>query len=52
MPVTRISEPANHRINPEDPDNRSVVCFEIPCQIGDELWAARDCSPPTTSTTP
>ena len=40
VPVTRISEPANHRINPDDPDDRSVVCFEIPCQIGDEIWSA------------
>jgi len=33
-PVSRISEPANHRINPEDPEDRSVVCFELPCDIG------------------
>ncbi|HTJ71655.1 MAG TPA: FAD-dependent oxidoreductase [Actinospica sp.] len=39
-PVTRISEPANHRINPDDPEDRSVVCFEIPCEIGDETWSA------------
>jgi len=39
-PVTRISEPANHRINPDDPSDRSVICFEIPCQVGDELWSA------------
>lgn len=39
-PVTRVSEPANHRVNPDDPADRSVVCFEIPCQIGDHLWSA------------
>jgi hypothetical protein len=39
-PVTRISEPANHRIDPDDPSDRSVICFEIPCQVGDELWSA------------
>ncbi|HEV2343974.1 MAG TPA: FAD-dependent oxidoreductase [Actinocrinis sp.] len=41
-PVSRISEPANHRINPEDPEDRSVVCFELPCDIGDEIWDASD----------
>jgi protoporphyrinogen oxidase len=41
-PVSRISEPANHRINPEDPDDRSVVCFELPCDIGDDIWNAAD----------
>lgn len=40
VPVTRISEPANHRISPDDPPDRSVVCFEIPCEMGDEIWAA------------
>lgn len=41
-PVSRISEPANHRINPEDPEDRSVVCFELPCDVGDEIWDASD----------
>lgn len=41
-PVTRISEPANYRDNPDDPTDRSVVCAEIPCTVGDELWAAAD----------
>ena len=41
-PVSRISEPMNHRINPEDPDDRDVVCFELPCDIGDEIWNASD----------
>lgn len=39
-PVTRISEPANHRYSPDDPEERTVLCFEIPCDIGDDLWAA------------
>ena len=39
-PVTRISEPANHRFSPDDPENRTVLCFEIPCDIGDDLWGA------------
>jgi protoporphyrinogen oxidase len=41
-PVSRISEPANHRINPEDPEDRSVVCFELPCDVGDPIWNASD----------
>lgn len=41
-PVSRISEPMNHRINPEDPEDRDVVCFELPCDIGDEIWNASD----------
>ena len=41
-PVSRISEPMNHRINPDDPDDRDVVCFELPCDIGDETWNASD----------
>jgi protoporphyrinogen oxidase len=41
-PVSRISEPMNHRINPEDPEDRDVVCFEMPCDIGDDIWNASD----------
>ncbi len=41
-PVTRISEPANYRDNPDDPTDRSVVCAEIPCTVGDRLWGAGD----------
>jgi protoporphyrinogen oxidase len=40
--VSRISEPMNHRINPEDPEDRDVVCFEMPCDIGDEIWNGSD----------
>lgn len=39
-PITRISEPTNHRVSIDDPENRSVVCFEIPCDVGDRLWDA------------
>lgn len=37
-PVTRISEPANYRDSADDPVDRSVLCFEFPCAIGDEVW--------------
>ena len=39
-PVTRVSEPANYRLSSDDPADRSVLCFEIPCEAGDALWNA------------
>ncbi|MGH3469689.1 MAG: FAD-dependent oxidoreductase, partial [Thermocrispum sp.] len=39
-PVTRISEPANYRESAADPTDLSVVCAEIPCAVGDEIWTA------------
>ncbi|MDQ4084241.1 MAG: FAD-dependent oxidoreductase [Actinomycetota bacterium] len=39
-PVTRISEPANYRDSSEDPADRSVLCAEIPCAVGDAVWSA------------
>jgi len=41
-PVTRLSEPANYRVSADDPADRSVVCAEIPCAVGDEVWSAGD----------
>ncbi|MFI9557783.1 FAD-dependent oxidoreductase [Nonomuraea endophytica] len=43
-PVTRVSEPANYRVSAADPADRSVLCFEIPCQVGDEIWTCDDFS--------
>ncbi|MFI7052832.1 protoporphyrinogen/coproporphyrinogen oxidase [Streptosporangium canum] len=43
-PVTRISEPANYRVSADDPGDRTVLCFEIPCAVGDEIWATGDFS--------
>ena len=40
-PVTRISEPKNYR-DGNDPAGRTVLCAEIPCGHGDELWDASD----------
>jgi len=39
-PVSRISEPANYRESDDDPADRSVLCAEIPCTLGDEVWTA------------
>ncbi|WP_113704877.1 protoporphyrinogen/coproporphyrinogen oxidase [Nonomuraea lactucae] len=41
-PVTRISEPANYRRSADDPADRSVLCFEVPCAVGDDIWRADD----------
>jgi protoporphyrinogen oxidase len=40
--VSRVSEPANYRDSADDPGDRSVVCAEIPCTVGDAAWAASD----------
>ncbi|HSK26771.1 MAG TPA: FAD-dependent oxidoreductase [Jiangellales bacterium] len=41
-PVARVSEPANYRDSVDDPDDRSVLCAEVPMSMTDELWAAGD----------
>lgn len=38
-PVTRVSEPRNYR-DGDDPPDRTVLCAEIPCDLGDALWGA------------
>lgn len=40
-PVTRISEPTNYR-DGADPPGRTVLCAELPCRRGDDLWTADD----------
>jgi protoporphyrinogen oxidase len=39
-PVSRISEPANYRSSSADPADRTVLCCEVPCQVGDRWWSA------------
>ncbi|MDQ3148125.1 MAG: FAD-dependent oxidoreductase, partial [Actinomycetota bacterium] len=41
-PVSRVSEPRNYRAGAEDPAGRTVLCAEVPCTVGDELWSAPD----------
>lgn len=36
-PVTRFSEPKNYRRG-SDPVGRTVLCAEIPCDLGDATW--------------
>jgi protoporphyrinogen oxidase len=38
-PVTRVSEPRNYR-DGDDPEDRTVLCAELPCFAGDALWTA------------
>jgi protoporphyrinogen oxidase len=40
--ASRVSEPRNYRDNPDDPDDRTVLCAEIPCWEGDETWRTPD----------
>jgi len=37
VPLTRLSEPKNYG-DPAEPADRTVLCGEIPCQVGDATW--------------
>jgi protoporphyrinogen oxidase len=39
-PITRISEPTNYRSSPADPADHTVLCCEIPCDLGDRVWTS------------
>lgn len=39
--VSRLSEPKNYR-DGDDPAERTVLCAEIPCGPGDDLWRCAD----------
>jgi protoporphyrinogen oxidase len=41
-PVARLSEPRNYRHSDEDPDGTTVLCAEVPCWEGGDLWHAGD----------
>lgn len=38
--VSRVSEPTNYRDSADDPTDRTVLCAEIPCWPGDDVWTA------------
>jgi protoporphyrinogen oxidase len=40
--ASRLSEPRNYRDNPDDPRDRTVLCAEIPCWVGDDVWRSAD----------
>ncbi|MCX7620983.1 MAG: FAD-dependent oxidoreductase [Acidimicrobiales bacterium] len=39
--ISRLSEPKNYREGPDPPD-RTVLCAEVPCIVGDALWNQQD----------
>jgi protoporphyrinogen oxidase len=39
--LTRLSEPKNYS-GSREPHGRTVLCGELPCQAGDEIWQASD----------
>jgi protoporphyrinogen oxidase len=39
--VTRVSEPKNYARSTE-PKGKTVLCAELPCQVGDALWSMTD----------
>ena len=38
---TRVSEPKNYARS-QEPHGRTILCAELPCQVGDELWNMSD----------
>ncbi|MCA9320965.1 MAG: FAD-dependent oxidoreductase [Planctomycetes bacterium] len=41
LQLTRLSEPKNYAVRTE-PAGRTVLCAEIPCDLGDAIWKASD----------
>ncbi len=41
LTTSRLSEPKNYRDGP-DPTDRTVLCAELPCWVGDPTWSADD----------
>ncbi|MFQ5668407.1 MAG: protoporphyrinogen/coproporphyrinogen oxidase, partial [Candidatus Binatia bacterium] len=41
VPLTRLSEPKNYS-GSTDPEDRTVLCAEIPCAVHDRIWRASD----------
>ena len=39
-PLSRLSEPKNYRDSDADPADRTVLCAEVPCSVGDATWRA------------
>ena len=40
--ASRVSEPRNYHDRPEDAPDRTVLCAEVPCRVGDDRWSADD----------
>ncbi|MCO6510075.1 MAG: FAD-dependent oxidoreductase [Aridibacter famidurans] len=41
IPLTRLSEPKNYSASAE-PRGKTVLCGELPCTVGDDVWNATD----------
>jgi protoporphyrinogen oxidase len=41
-PLSRASEVLNYRESAADPTDRTVLCCELPCAVGDEHWTMAD----------
>jgi protoporphyrinogen oxidase len=41
VPITRLSEPKNYSGRSE-PRDRTVLCAELPCSVGDKYWEMKD----------
>ena len=41
-PVARCSEPRNYRDDPTQPTGVTVLCAELPCDVGDPTWERSD----------
>ena len=39
--ASRVSEPRNYR-DGDDPPDRTVLCVEVPCSVGDPRWSSSD----------
>ena len=39
-PMSRVSEPLNYRSSAHDPQDRTALCVEIPCEVGDATWTS------------
>lgn len=39
--LTRLSEPKNYS-EAAEPADRTILCGELPCNVGDEIWTASD----------
>lgn len=39
--ITRLSEPKNYSMRTQ-PEGRTVLCAELPCSVGDEVWTSSD----------
>jgi protoporphyrinogen oxidase len=40
-PLSRLSEPKRYR-DGDDPRDRTVLCAELPCSVGDPVWRSSD----------